>query len=309
MKIPERFKAVTGRRSLLLVRSDLADRVIRAGILDFSDPMRWDGISGSIRGGRGVLNRLRLPGDPEVRILVKLMKRGGLHGIFNRGLHFSSSRLFQQARLSEFLRCHDVPTVEMLFGRAERVVGPIYRLHLGTREAVNTRSLLDCLRDEQASMPDDRGPGAARAAFLHAGRLVRRLHDSGVHHADLNLSNILVAQPDGQEGEPGARIIDLDGSRLPAGNSSGKPAHQGGLPEDRRLGNLARFLRHAVKSGLLDGIDFGRLWLSFLQGYCGEDDPETLNRRVIKKFRTTLPFHRISWRIQGINVPADPFRS
>jgi len=309
LKIPERFQSVTMNRSLLLVRSDLEERALEAGLLEFADPRLWQGAAGSIVGGRGTLMRLRLPGDPEITILVKLMKRGGIYSLINRQLHLSMSRLFRQARLSRFLERHGVPSAEMLFGRAERLAGPFYRLHMGTMEAPNTRPLLEILEEEHDSPSRGRSRESALAAFHDSGQLIRALHEAGVLHADLNLSNILVTGRDAGSEEPRARIIDLDGSRLPPVGAAGPLVPLRTLSDARRAGNLARFLRHAVKSGLLDGTGFSELWDSFLKGYCRDGGIEEMNRRVIRKYRATLPFHSVSWRLQGVRVPLDPFRS
>jgi hypothetical protein len=64
-----------------------------------------------------------------------------------------------------------------------------------------------------APSPGDRAaPGApgAEAAMRAAGRLLRRAHDAGLVHPDLNLKNILVTAED----PPSALVLDLDRGRL-----------------------------------------------------------------------------------------------
>lgn len=90
------------------------------------------------------------------------------------------------------------------------------------------------------------------ATWHAAGRCVRRFHDAGVYHADLNWMNILVAD--------GVYLIDFDRGRLISSASK----------DDWRAANLSR-LERSVKKGL-GSLDSGvpkRLWQGFLDGYRG----------------------------------------
>lgn len=84
--------------------------------------------------------------------------------------------------------------------------GLLYRAVLVTRALEGRRSLADALR----AATDD----ATRCAWLGcAVRAVRRLHAAGIHHPDLNVSNVLVAQRPGDD----AALIDFDRARVGRG--------------------------------------------------------------------------------------------
>lgn len=76
------------------------------------------------------------------------------------------------------------------------------------------------------------GPPPSADELAAIGRAIRRLHDAGVEHGDLNAMNILIA--------PGAAyVIDLDKSRRHAV-----------LPAARAHANLERLRRSFAKRGL-----------------------------------------------------------
>jgi tRNA A-37 threonylcarbamoyl transferase component Bud32 len=177
----------------------------------------------------------------------------------------------------------------MVFGRAERICGPFYRLHLATARIDGARSLLEYLRTVGGASEE------TVSVLKAAGECVRALHDAGILHADLNLNNLLVVA--GNEGATAdVRVIDLDGSCYgPSLNQKGRAA------------NLARLLRHAVKNNLHGETDLDGLGRWFMEGYCRGGDPVPLRKRVLRAYRRTLPLHRISWRLQGITIPNIPF--
>jgi len=291
LNVPEGFVSLTRDRFLLIARREWAEAAEHAGAFTERDPGRWNGASPPLRKGRGGVVPVELQGGPARSVIVKPLLRGGILRRLNHDLHISPGRLVHEAKLSVILRRHRVPAGDMAFGRAERICGPLCRLHLATVRIEAAVPLLDFLRDAGAAAEE------AMPVLRAAGECVRALHDAGVLHADLNLGNLLVV-PGGEGLEPGVRVIDLDGSRF------GPSLRQKG-----RAANLARLLRHAVKNNLHADADLEGAGRWFMEGYCGESDPVPLRRRVIRVFRRTLPLHRISWRLQGITVPTIPFGS
>ena len=289
LNIPEGFVTRCAGRFTLLAREERVEDVLAARVLDERDPRLWKGAREPLGGGRGGIVPLRLGGESPCPVIVKPLLRGGILRRLNRDIHFSASRLFDEARLSLLINRRSVPASEMIFGRAERLAGPFFRLHLATAEIEHATPLLDFIENGGAS------EGENAAVLKTAGESVRTLHEAGIYHADLNLNNLLVVP---RSGGVEVHVIDLDASRI-------VPT----LSERGRSSNLARLLRHAVKNGLHARFDILRLGRMFMDGYCGDCDSLHLRNRVMRAFRRTLPLHRVSWRLQGISVPAVTFGS
>ena len=113
--------------------------------------------------------------------------------------------------------------------------GLIYRGALVTAEMPHARTLFEALRDAS----DDAARGALAA---RAGRAVARLHDAGVYHADLNLTNLLV----GPVASDDVVVVDFDRARVRDG-PLGRRARR------RNLARLARSLAKLDPGGALGG--------------------------------------------------------
>jgi hypothetical protein len=152
---------------------------------------------------------------------------------------------------------------------------------IGTREELQARDLL--------TVWGERRVGRERWTLVRrVGQAIRRLHDAGVEHPDLQVRNVLLCQ------NPPDRVvvIDLDGARF----------HGAASPPARvRASNPARIVRSAVKEGLLDPRAGCRRELAaLLGGYVGRDRAlrDALRRRAARE-RAKLFIHRIGYRLRG----------
>ncbi len=178
-----------------------------------------------------------------------------------------------------------VPTARLAFGAGGAMRSGTTLPVLATEEIEGARALVEIL----ASPSTDRdATGNRRRALGAAGAAVRRAHDLGLDHADLNVGNILLTDP----GEPVAHLIDLGPGRL-------GPA----LPPARRGANLVRLFRSAEKHL---GEDPRRLRdaAAFVRGYlrAAPDPGRRLRGRLLGSVRRRLPavaLHRLRWRISG----------
>lgn len=150
--------------------------------------------------GRGSAWAVPAP-DGDGRWLVRHYRRGGFVARFvqDRYLDMGVHRPLRELIASVKARARDVPTPEVVAATIHRV-GVWYRSDIVTRFVGGTRDLDACLFDEGDAVRRVRAMGAA-------GRLVRRAHEAGVVHNDLNLKNILIA---GDGAEVDAWLIDLD---------------------------------------------------------------------------------------------------
>ena len=170
---------------VLYAAADLEDAVVLRG-LDRGDVWERYLASGEARSGRGasaVLDGWRL----------KRFRRGGLTAPLWGDRYPRPSRLVAALAASGEAERRGVPTPRAIALLVERDLGPLVRGFLATEEVEGAEDLA-----RRAVR------GAATAGDVQAVKAaVRRLHDAGIVHPDLNLGNFLLT--------PGAvQIIDLD---------------------------------------------------------------------------------------------------
>ncbi|MBL6720052.1 MAG: hypothetical protein ISQ08_01435 [Planctomycetes bacterium] len=209
-------------------------------------------------GGRA---QVRVLDHPRGAILLRTYQRGGLlRGL--RGDRFPGpERALEEARLLAELREAGLPVVEPLSVRATRRGEGDWGLELGTRYeegAEDLRSLLARARRGEAL------PYPPEALARAAGQLVRKAHDMGLDHVDLQPANLLLLPP-GDGSAPRLLLLDLDRCvrSLPP---------RGGVPE-RNLARLERWL-----AGREEGRAVGqRERAAFLRAY----EPDRMLRRAL----------------------------
>jgi len=169
--------------------------------------------------GRGAAYRVHIAGAPPA--VVRIGRRGGAVGRLVRETYLGvRPRPWRELAVSLAARRNGAPVPEVLAVRVDGWMA--YRSAIVTAEIPDARTAIEALRGAE---PDAR-VRIARAA----GVAVARLHDAGVQHADLNLTNILV-------GAGGGTIVDLDRARVVPGSLGG----------GARRRNLARLCRSAKK--------------------------------------------------------------
>lgn len=117
--------------------------------------------------------------------VLRHYRRGGLPGrIFKDtylGLTPEDSRAWREWRLLADLHHRGLPVPRPVAARTEMHPG-CYRCDLITERILGVRSLADRFRQGTLSAVDWRAVGSC----------IRRFHDAGVYHADLNAQNILL---------------------------------------------------------------------------------------------------------------------
>ena len=152
--------------------------------------------------GRGVAYDIAAPGSyTNERWVVRHYRRGGVVARFLKDRYLDSGvkRPIRELTASARARERGVATPEVV-AAAIYPVGGWYRADIVTRFLPDSRDLADRLfRDDDVER--------RRAAMSLAGALMRRAHEAGVVHNDLNLKNILIA---GDRGAEQAWLLDLD---------------------------------------------------------------------------------------------------
>lgn len=210
------------------------------------------------------------PAGAPGRVFVRQATRGGLIGALLGGLYVGMDRPLRELRAATAARTAGVSVPEPLAVLVRRVGGLFCRFTVIAREVENAQDLLTV-----ASAPT----GTRKRELLdRVADEMRRLHESGVYHADLTMKNILMS---GQT----VYIIDLDKATL--------------APQrDERLDmmNLSRLNRSVVKLLGAHGSVSRTDKLRFLRRYLG-------GRERIKELSQVcaqgLWFHRLWWSVSG----------
>lgn len=180
--------------------------------------------------GRGEAYGVTLGGVPAV---VRHARHGGLLAPLLGDRFVGTPRFHREAALARRLLEGGVRTPAVLAGVRYRA-GPAHRADVATAQAAGA-DLVELFYGERPPA------GPARAAALEAiGHLVRRLHDLGYVHPDLQLRNLLVVPGAGREG--GAWLLDVDTCRPMRADSDAERAR-----------NLERFYRSWAKWNALRG--------------------------------------------------------
>lgn len=210
---------------------------------EFFDPDHWRG-AGALDGvaeGRGAAAFFHHDGRDYV---LRHYRRGGWVARLSADRYCWSglerTRAWREWRLLAALCSEGLPVPRPVAAHVSRE-GPFYRADLVTLRIPDATPLAERLM---------RGP-IGDPAWRAVGAAVRRLHDAGVNHADLNARNILLA------GDGSVHIIDLDKSRRVAGKG------------DWRAANLARLRRSLDKfHATVAQFHFeARDWARFEAGY------------------------------------------
>jgi 3-deoxy-D-manno-octulosonic acid kinase len=187
-------------------------------------PLRW---------GRGHVWRVQT--HTQGTVIVRHYCRGGFVRHFLNDLYWDRPpRPLMELVSTETARQRGVPTIEVLGARVRWTTGGLYRGLFVSREAEGFHNLWEWLQR--------RPTGPTRTATLTAvARTIKAMHDAGVAHADLNLTNILV-QP--SPTSPVILLLDFDRAQVLSGPVA--RSHR-----ERALRRLQRSLRKLNPAGSL----------------------------------------------------------
>ena len=205
--------------------------------------------------GRGAVHAVPAPTcgpDGRDHWAVRHYHRGGAVARYldDRYLVAGDSRPVRELKASVEARKRGVPTPAVVAG-ATYSAGLFYRADLATELVPDAVSLSELLFGNSDSQVD------VEKALHVAGKVVRRLEETRVLHADVNAGNILVRN---HLGETEAHVIDLDRCNVLTREAPG-PRHFMRERLERSLRRLSR--RHAVELGdgcwraLRDGFEAG----------------------------------------------------
>ena len=212
------------------------------------------------------------PSGGQERVLVRKVVRGGLVAKLLGDLHWGMARPFRELKAVIRARNAGLNVPEIVAVRATRAWGPFYRFTVVVKEISAADDLL--------SLAGRLAPPQRHRAIGEVAEAVRKMHEAGLYHGDLNIKNILVAD---EAGRCVVYLIDLDRAML-------RESREAGL--DFR--NLSRLNRSVEKwlGGRVTRADK----LRFLIRYLGGTDRV---RDVSRRCGAGLWLHRLWWAITG----------
>jgi 3-deoxy-D-manno-octulosonic acid kinase len=218
---PPGFEWVRDGHLRVLVRTD-----VRGWLLPLLQAARqqWAGyVTRPLTRGRGGAQVV-----PAHDVVVRPYRRGGLPAWLLHDTYVGwSPRPFRELCVTVTLHDRGVPVVEVYGAAVEWLLPGCYRGWLATRYMEGARTFWEWVSSAPAQ--NERG-----SVLRDVGKAVRRLHDSGARHPDLNANNILLCQASG------VLLIDFDRARLGAG---------GGATHSADLDRLWRSLRKLDPEG------------------------------------------------------------
>jgi len=197
--------------------------------------------------GRGVAWATRLASGREV--VVRHSHHGGLFAPLTRDLFLAPTRAPRELDVSLRLRDAGVPTPAVVAFVTYTAFGPFCRADVATSLVAGAD-----LPVSWAAAPGQAGRDAITDAVAV---LLRALHDTGAHHPDLNVKNVLISSTDGV---PNAWVLDVD--RVTFGRAG----------DDRIAGkNARRLLESVARWKSAHGLDIADVDLRRLAEAAGLD--------------------------------------
>ncbi len=203
-----------------------------------------------LTGGRGASYKIVVQGQA---LVLRRYLRGGMVAALLQDRYLwsgvSNSRPFREQLVIKHALQHHLPVAEVVAFML-RKKGLYYRAAIISRYIPNQGTLASWLYHQKLEADD----------WQRIGRLIRRMHDAGIEHVDLNANNILVDM------EMGFHLIDFDKAKI-------KKTQDGW-----RSGNLTRLLRslHKIQNqreSAGSAFHFNQhYWQSLLQGYHAPDE-------------------------------------
>ncbi|MFQ5514518.1 MAG: lipopolysaccharide kinase InaA family protein [Myxococcota bacterium] len=247
-----------------LVRLRLAEPAVRTSLFARAAP-----------GGRGTTPIVPLSEDTQV--LLRRYRHGGALGKLTGTLFLGPGRALRELEVTARAEAAGAPVPHALCVVLWPVLGPFWSALIGTRRECQAHDLLEALR----ACGDAR---ERRHLLREVAEAIRRLHDAGVEHRDLQLRNVLITQ-----GTPRrVVVVDLDGARFHP---------RGTLPTACRARNLGRMARSAVKAGLLPRPLGRRELAAFVGAYTAG------NRALRAELRAHVRWERFKLRAHGLSYP------
>ncbi len=230
--------------------------------------------------GRGTLRRLALPNGTS--LLIRRYRRGGVFRAVNKEKYFSPYRPLDEIRICREAAARGVPVARAV-GAIVEARPPFWLCSLATEEIKDVIDLGEYALWLPAA-PTREIMAEKREIIEAVGKAVRKMHDAGLYHADLQVKNIMV-----RRSTTGVEVffVDLDKSVI-----------KDQISLKSRVRNLRRLNRSMMKMRLdpppIDDDDRRRFLKAYRSGdtMLGED-----LSALLRSCRRHAALHSLSWRV------------
>ena len=241
--------------------------------------------------GRTPCKTLIMESLGNVSFVVRDYCHGGLFGKILRDIFWNSLRPLRELSICEAAGKSGIKTSEVIAIVKNRVLGPIYKCRLVSKEITGAIDLMELLLNAEKNKLVAR----KRQIINKTAKAVKEMHGAGIYHADLHLKNILIQSA---AGKVDVYIIDLDKSRQYEKIS----LHQ-------RMRNIMRLDRSVEKMIKNNRVTFDETYpfpisgtdkLRFLKEYIKTDNKsEKPLRYYLQSYKTSHNLHRLWWSVGG----------
>jgi len=281
-RILPQFEKVVRGKTTFLVRDKYKDQILGQEKV-FQRKIREGEASPefSLLRGRNIIPCVPIKGSKE-KMLIKHYEHGGLFRKITRDIFFGNLRPFRELAILEAASQKGVRVPEALAARVSRIFGPLYKGEIAYKEVPDSVNLLEYL-GRLNEKPMKEKISCKREIINSLAEAIKKMHSSGIYHADLNVKNVLI-QIIGEKIR--VYLLDFDRSKI-----------KGNLTLMDKLKNLARFNRSCQKWGApVTATDKLRFFLSYSKG---DRLIESNLRKYIRKCSYFHWGHRIYWRLFG----------
>jgi serine/threonine protein kinase len=278
--IPSSFTLIKKGKVSFLIKEEYKDLLLQQGIEDFEIFLERSRQSSNYLKGRTL--HPSIPIRSGERMVLRQYLHGGLFRNFTRSLYLFGSRSFLELALTEEIRSCGIPTIQAIAAIHRFILPPLYQAYLLSLEIPHSKDLIQYFQ-EIGPRPSRENLSLKRKTIRAAGLLLRRFHQPGFYHGDLQLKNILVA---------GDQLLLIDFDRSYRKRT---------LSLRERMKNLLRLNRSVEKWRLL-GLPITRTdrWRFFL-AYAGEDAAiRKTMEKAIQTYSIRYLFYRCGWALEKI---------
>jgi len=216
---------------------------------------------------------------------------GGLFGKIFRDIFWDRLRPLRELSICEAAGKSGIRTSEVIAIVKNRILGPIYKCRLVSKEITGAIDLMELLLN-----PEKNKLVVQKSQIINkTANAVKEMHCAGIYHADLHLKNILVQSA---AGKVNVYIIDLDKSR-----------QYEKISLHKRMRNIMRLDRSVEKMIRNNKDVFGKRFpfpisktdkLRFLKEYIKTDNKsEKPLRYYLQSYKTSHNLHRLWWSVGG----------